>query len=514
VSFTTLMALTGVAVEVQRGLDFALLQPGEARTATLLAAHELKGFPAWMPLLIRAHRQVVHAALRDTIANEWRCAIESHGVLRFAPWEPGEVSELIKEIALELATQGAPAHPRTINYASNAILTSGTDSEGAALLAERMTKTSIGSPSACAEWLRLWAHTAPIEAAAWVTSLRTASPALFEDLVFRVAAMLGQDLDRNSGRVHSTFATDGVKAWLPLLVRVVRPSDDIEHVGAHMVGERDNAQALREKCLSAIVAEGSLASCAVLTQLRDANLRTPFGEEIERAFAAHEKQATENAAEPWSIESILDFEHGRTTTPTSPAGLYSLVRRHLRQIGESQEVGDFSHRELFAPREPQDEKKSTRVELGVQRWVSATLQLLARGVYAVQREEEVQDENSVDICARIPGLSRLPIEIKPIGCYTEKQLQATIRDQLLGKYMRPREVTHGILLLVQMSDRKHQVGELPSATYKEMHAALSEFAQGFAVSHGKTIAVESISLVQPERSATAKPLTNKRILNV
>jgi len=88
----------------------------------------------------------------------------------------------------------------------------------------------------------------------------------------------------------------------------------------------------------------------------------------------------------------------------------------------------------------------------------------------------------MDICARIPGIGRLPIEIKPIGRYTEKSLKHTIEKQLIGNYMRPTRVTHGVLLLVQMTKRTNRGNGKDGCSYNELCRSLQEFAIAFAVS--------------------------------
>jgi hypothetical protein len=62
--------------------------------------------------------------------------------------------------------------------------------------------------------------------------------------------------------------------------------------------------------------------------------------------------------------------------------------------------------------------------------------------------------------------------------------------------MVPREVTHGVLLLVQLEEKHYELGGKRQGSFSDMVKALSDFAAGFTVTHGKSIAVETISLVR------------------
>ena len=492
-----LVALTGVTVEYQRGMQLACLTSAEAATAAKLAMYELNSFPSWLEDLARAHPEVVNLVLRETISHEWDRAAECHGVLRFAPYQVPILATMMKSIVLELAKLRPPAHHKTAHYAASALLTSSAESEAVSALAARFVGEFENDFDACAEWVRVWVHTVPCRAADWIAE-RITSGSDVGLLIGRLAGMLGRDFEHNAGRVVSRFfAEPSIRAWLPLLVDAVRPEHDIHHHGGHFIGERDDAQDLRDRCLSALAKEGSPESYAVLESLRQTQSNEAYRANIERALIAHQTQAAEAAAEPWSVDSLLEFERARDATPSSRPALPALVRRHIRQIAGSQQDGEFSYRELFGHlgHRSSTEKGVNQVELTIQRWVASTLQLVSRGLYTVEREAEKKNRRRVDITVMVPGVGQVPIEIKPIGRYSLADLKEAIETQLLGDYMRPREITHGVLLLVRLVDKKHQLAENRDGSFAELVAALSEFADGFTVTRGKVIVVETISLV-------------------
>src|SRR5262249_42200768 len=120
---------------------------------------------------------------------------------------------------------------------------------------------------------------------------------------------------------------------------------------------------------------------------------------IETQFAA----AAEQLATPWSEEDILSVERGDEVAPRTNADLFSLVLRHLGRVAALIENDDFSYSRLL------DEKTH---EQEVQCWVASSLRLVGRGLYTVEREPEVQDKKVMDISVTVPGIGRVPVEIK------------------------------------------------------------------------------------------------------
>lgn len=74
--------------------------------------------------------------------------------------------------------------------------------------------------------------------------------------------------------------------------------------------------------------------------------------------------------------------------------------------------------------------------------------------YAVDRETRVADEKEPDV--RLLSLcsdAKVPIEIKVAGSCSVSDLEAALRDQLCGQYLRARDGRHGILLIVYQKPR-------------------------------------------------------------
>jgi hypothetical protein len=93
-------------------------------------------------------------------------------------------------------------------------------------------------------------------------------------------------------------------------------------------------------------------------------------------------------------------------------------------------------------------------ENAVQKWVADRLHLNQGRSYSVDREVHVADENEPDIRLRAKATdASVPIEVKVAESWTLNDLEAALRTQLCGKYLRAREGRHGILLLVHQTPR-------------------------------------------------------------
>jgi hypothetical protein len=167
---------------------------------------------------------------------------------------------------------------------------------------------------------------------------------------------------------------------------------------------------------------------------------------------------------------------------------------------------DFSYRGVFS---------SKTKEREIQLWVASCLRQRARGLYAVVRENVLDDDKEVDISAFAPGVGHLPIEIKPLGEYSVAMLEGVLENQLLGQYMQPPDRRCGILLLVRRDDRRWRLNRR-QVGIDVVVAHLRSLASNLGIRHGKEIHVAAIDLLPPQREPAdqkgalpAKPMKKK-----
>lgn len=88
-------------------------------------------------------------------------------------------------------------------------------------------------------------------------------------------------------------------------------------------------------------------------------------------------------------------------------------------------------------------------EREVQKWVAHELGHRKGRAYSVAREPHVVDEKEPDIRFQSNATdANLPLEIKVAESWTLPELLAALTEQLAGRYLRERDKSHGIFLLV------------------------------------------------------------------
>lgn len=497
-----LAGLTGISIDVERGLDFSTLTDVEVERAGRYALFELNGFPMWFDALLAAHPRQVRAILASVVRTEWQATEEHHGVIARAPYERFPTMELLREVVLEELEQGSPGHLRTAHDAVSVLIQSPRLARNVASLLERkVTAASDGDAGLLAEWLRGWSHFAPAQAANWLRQLASCNNSRFLDVIEQVAALLEADFSNRSGSISViAWTAAALEHWVRLLHVAVRPEDDIDRVGTgvYSPGRRDRAQEFRSRCITQLAYDPSREAFEALKRIRRSTEMKPYLREVGRARQVQLTAAAEHLATPWTESDVLAVERSDERPPKNTAELFALVQRHLARVAELVENHDFSYAALFG--EKTDEKE-------VQCWVASSLMLVSRGLYTVEREPEVQDDKLMDISISVPGVGRVPVEIKPLYAarYSYPQLRAFISDQLLGRYMRPAAVDRGIFLLVPLKSRTWRVdGRVLS--FDEIRSKLAAHAATVSKKAFKEVIVASIDVAaaRPAKGRVAK----------
>jgi hypothetical protein len=160
---------------------------------------------------------------------------------------------------------------------------------------------------------------------------------------------------------------------------------------------------------------------------------------------ARERAGFDAEAAPWRATDLLAFEITAETAPTTGKDLKHLVMRRVVDIQKDLLDGDFAQGETL---------RSLATEADVQNWTADRLRLLQGRSFSVEREPHVVEENEPDIRVRAKASDAcVAIEIKVAESWTLFDLEAALRDQLCGKYLRAGDAPHGILLLVYQNSR-------------------------------------------------------------
>src|SRR4029450_4591628 len=196
---------------------------------------------------------------------------------------------------------------------------------------------------------------------------------------------------------------------------------------------------------------------AVLQSLAVENKGTARGDRLQNLISEHASAEAERGSVV-SASQIPLIGEVYCREPRTEGELYEQVMARLQEIRESIEGGPFSDRVLFEP--GIDEKK-------LQLWLAARLSdtPLRRFIprFKVHREPQVDDDKRTDIEAS-SAAGKVCIEIKPIDSqrsYSATSLTATLREQLVGQYLRGQNSKHGVLVIFRLDDKKWEIAGGP-----------------------------------------------------
>jgi hypothetical protein len=495
-----LIGLTGLSFEIEHGLDLQHLTDAEAERAARYALYELNGFPMWFDALVAAHPLQARSVLARAVHNEWVAKVENYGVIARARYEPSRTAELVRDLVILEIERDAPGHVRTVRHAVTALLLATLPGRDAASALHRHVEATAAEDNiqVLIEWLRGWSHLAPENAARWLRRLAASDRPRFVPVVAALAALLEEDFDEPQTGLTLAWSPAALESWVQMLHIAVRPEDDIKHAGAGMyrVEARDQAQSFRERCVTKLSRDPSRSAFDALRRIQASKDMAPYADLVSNLVENQLTIAAEELATPWTEADILAVERGDERPPRTNGDLFALLQRHLARVAALLENDDFSYAVLFG---------ETLSEKVIQCWVASSLKLLSHGLYTVEREPAAQDDKLMDISITVPGVGRIPVEIKPLYMdrYSYPELQKFVSEQLLGRYMRPASIDRGIFLLVPLVTRTWKVRGR-QLTFDQLFRKLTTHAKTVGTRAYKEIAVMSVDIAKARQKKLEK----------
>ncbi|WP_075996634.1 hypothetical protein [Salaquimonas pukyongi] len=259
-----------------------------------------------------------------------------------------------------------------------------------------------------------------------------------------------------------------LKKLIVLAYQHVRRNEDNHHEGSYTPNHRDHAEGARSYLVGMLLNIPGEATVRTLLELRN---EREFEWSNERFEVLADERATRDAdLEPWSPEDILSFMRSHELNPGNVAELFLVVEDRLDDIRDDIENGQFSNKQALR-QDHVDWPTRKHDERVIQLALARELNSRRGSVYSNVREEEQEDRNEPDISIHRPGLPHhIPIEIKIADSWTYNELEATIRDQIIEKYLKPAAATHGFLVVTYHGKKTYwqaRKGE-PRLTFKEL----------------------------------------------
>ncbi len=242
----------------------------------------------------------------------------------------------------------------------------------------------------------------------------------------------------------SGFTPDLLLRLARLAYQYIRPSDDIvREEGSFSPNARDHAERGRSNIVNALLSTTGAEGWAIKLRLADDPL---FADLKDRALAmARERAAEEADAAAFTEADIVALDRYGELPPLTRDELFALLNDRLDDIDDAL-LRDDSPRAAWAL--IKDEKI-------MRQQIARELRTHASGAYTVDQEAATADEKKTDIRLRSTGSEHEAIIELKIGekDRSAADLKATIKDQLVVKYMAAENSRAGCLLITVNSAR-------------------------------------------------------------
>jgi hypothetical protein len=256
----------------------------------------------------------------------------------------------------------------------------------------------------------------------------------------------------------SPSAVQSLKQLYLELVRVVPREGDKQHepFKAYFVNERERAQQTRDRIPGLLAATQSTAGYVALK-----DLRASAKSDHERNYYNHLLQQTAEAmtrrSRPMTEAEYLEFERTLQAAPGSLEAFAQRVENDILDVKEVVEHGDFSPRRFLSTNfQDVDAGAVKAMEDEFQLYLAGQLAVVGRKHYSVFRESQGADDARRDISVADAAHSwKVTLELKVTGGgWTVDEYRESLRNQLVGLYMRERNTTVGFFVVLKQTSSK------------------------------------------------------------
>ncbi len=511
------LGLAGLAAEAEDPRWAEKLTANEVELALKYVPIELNGFPGWLQGFVDVHPNSVDAVLGKELTTELNEPATDH-------------SAMLQSIQHSAPSVGRLFVPRLRDWLDTGKWRLGRRERKSAR-ASRLRRVvqilmQFGDENTVAHVHALAKAELADEArgavnSVWLPVLMRVSPAYGVEALERslegkspkgsatkwFSALFGDP--RGEGDTYlsaSGFTPDLLLRLARLAYQHIRPADDIKREGSYSPVERDHSQRGRTNIINALLSTTGPEGWAVKLRLAEDPL---FADFKDRALAmALERSAEEADAAVFVEAQIVALDRYNDLPPLTRDEMFSVMNDRLDDI-EDALLHDDSPRAAWALIE--DEKI-------MRRQIARELRSSARNAYNVDQEAVTADEKETDIRLRSTGSQHEAVIELKIGekDRSAADLKATIRDQLVVKYMAAENSRAGCLLITVNSPRtwKHPDTGAP-LDLTALIAMLNEEARHIERDMGSSLRliVRGLNL-QPRLSPEPRQYDRKRIRQI
>jgi len=431
-------------------LNLTALPAADVELLVLYACNELNGFPDWFPALLKVRSGETAMALKRAVDGEWNYPAEMehlHDVVAKLAWIPNQ-DAVLAQIVMERLLAGDPANPLMLEYAL-AVIVRASEDEASGLLS--VAKTRVASYTTeqpqWFNWMNIWLQLDALQALDYLESMLSAQGEKDDELVVRLCATLhGRHDEQRQISDPSYLKPNSLARLIPLVYRYVREDRDLPRA-RHGVYTPDHAKNFRDGLLRSLgdskdpEAEDALRSLLTVPELNRSH------DWILHLLDEHKYLLVDEA--PWEARDIRVFAKEYRSEPRSDYQLFRLVRRLLGDVKDHVERSENAANRLWVREGDQEEK--------LRGGLLDKLSGRSLDWFTVVQEKEVDLKQQPDLSVERSGLNSLPIEVKLAERLTIKVLLERLENQLVGQYLRPANIRHGIYILGNAAPKKRWV---------------------------------------------------------
>jgi hypothetical protein len=445
------MAICGVSVEARGNIDWPTgLSTTDAKKAAEFGILEIGGFPSWFEKLTIAFPAEVRAVLMTEICSEIDLMANGphHGTLDDVEYASPAVARCVAEQLFDLLLARTDISAKALSSILT-VVSRGLTVRQEEFTAFALTRFSQGEDLhlAALYFTAAFKFTPTPALTAFLAKLDALAPDAQTALVQHALPQLFGD--RISGReaAFSEFPFGVLERLVDIAFRTIRIEDDTQHEDGKVYSPdaRDAAQNARNALFNRLYQTPGRATFEYLHRLaRQAGFPVASQRLQELAFA---RAANDAEHSPWLPREAYEMEIAFDSAPNTPLDLQRVALRRVSDMEYALHHDDFAQGREF---------KKMRPESAVQIWVADRLRLKQGRAYSVEREPELVEGKTPDIRLQARNTdASLPIEIKVAESWSLPQLEAALKKQLGGRYLRAQDAHHGVLLLVHQKARPH-----------------------------------------------------------
>jgi hypothetical protein len=467
--FTGIAKLSLTKKEVQRALDYGL--------------YELNGVPKWYLAVISSNTADSVKFFRRTLKSAHLGAVSAERaakILTLLRDSPPEVQNALAADAWATVCADKLDYYQTYNVLSF-LVEKGHVSADVFVREARQHVFVDPSTATTAIWAVNWLL---LDAPAFLEGLANARcetnqsyDSLISDIATAVEDGRGPSFQELSK--HNSTAIDAMKALYLELVRILPREDDKEHPPGKVynVDDRERAQRTRDRLPRVLASVHTTAGYLALKEVRDL-ASTESERHYFQTLMYEAAEAMQRRPRPMTEDEYIEFESTLRSPPGTLEAFAHHVENDILDVKDIVENGEFSPRRFLAT-SVQDVQSGVvkAMEAEFQLYLAGQMDVLGRKHYSVFREPQGSDDSRRDISIALPAQNwKTTLELKVTnGGWTLSDYRESLRNQLVGLYMRERRTTVGFFVILRQS-RQRWEGPDGLLEYEDLLKQLQEDA--------------------------------------